>query len=550
MFFFLLIPFFYYQRSFGTFDPEQVGLFKMKLDSSPRTCPKVYTTGIVDPDSPLPDVPYYERGRHRDDLLISEAATFDERAPECGVFFQEQKEKVQRDVVRQFFEYDQSCSVTMVEADQVSRKFGKKSIEDSMINFLETYYDGENDDLTDFVDADQWLQNIAFMAIMVHLDSPMYAPNNWYLATANGGNRDWKIFQYDHNDILQQGPAFGMAPKCAPAMVYWPILKPWAGYLNTIPTVGRILNNEKNMEQYLTHVREQMNIIANGKILEELHIYLETIAAYASKDDYFTRHYETLEDFEKVELTNDNSQHNIYENPFLPTLRVRLEEVQKQLDAIDSGTLPRNGQYDYRSMCPDWRNPEVEIEPTFITADCPVPGCDGDVLACFGQFCIDGEFMHEFCPLLGANECASCFPHSTCGSALEVEVESKLLVPNPTTCGPDIAAECEIFAFCYDPEFGQCSFFGEHYHIECRAISEKCAPCFPNSRCGSADPASEPDGLEPAPSATSDIEPEIDALDDSGPEPLPSASGSSHSSLEWISKLLTLGILWSWMVVA
>merc|ERR1712176_1631712 len=97
-----------------------------------------------------------------------------------------------------------------------------------------------------------------------------------------------------------------------------------------------------------------------------------------------------------------------------------------------------------------------------ITDDCPVTDCDL-LVTCFGRDCIDGE-LSEFCKLAGADACASCYPYSTCGSALEVDDESKMLVPNPTTCGPDVAAECDIAAVCFEHSKGQCDFLGELMH--------------------------------------------------------------------------------------
>merc|ERR1719437_330513 len=99
-----------------------------------------------------------------------------------------------------------------------------------MINFLETYYDQENDDLTDFVDIDQWLQSFAFLSILVNSDSPLVVINNWYLATTNGGNRDWKIFLYDFDHLLKQALEVDISPECGPLMAYSPIIR--GGTLN------------------------------------------------------------------------------------------------------------------------------------------------------------------------------------------------------------------------------------------------------------------------------------------------------------------------------
>jgi hypothetical protein len=332
--------------------------------------------------------------------------------------------------------------------------------------------------------------------------------------------------------------------------------------------MGRVLNSEKNMEIYLTHVREQMDILANGKILDGLYRYGNTIAAFASKDDYFLYAYNTVEEYTEMELTEDTSKSNTLLNPFLPSLRARLEEVQKQLDAIDSGTLPRNGEYDSRSICPDWRNPGVEMYSSFMTEDCPNAECS---LAgfCFSVNCgDDGEFMFPEC-FPAEDLCSECYPYSKCGSAQDV-VTSGTFVESDV-CGPELA-ECASAAPCFDHLSGQCAFDGEILRADCFPVAQSCAPCFPNSRCGSGELApgiDAPDDSGSAP-ATSNLAPENESPGDSGLEPLPpleplspleplpplepldplsSARGSNLSS-EWISKLMALGLLWSWMVVA
>lgn len=486
------------QRSFGVSDPEKTGLFKMR--DLLAECE--FDTSLFDPNSPVPDPIYAERGRHRDAFpQIPEAATREETFMQCVEFFHQQKEKIWWDVGRAYLEYNQSCAVTMVETDMASRKFGPKSIDNSMINFLETYYDQENDDLTDFVDIDQWLQSFAFLSILVNSDSPLWAVNNWYLATTNEGSRDWKIFLYDFDHLLKQELEAGISPECGPLMAYSPIIR--GGVSNQQPLTRRIFNSKDNMEKYLTHVREQVNILTNEKILDKLYRYGETIAAYASKDEYFSfRAMDptpfpdiTLEVFEKTELAKDTSEYNTLHNPFLPSLRFRLEQVQKQLDAIDSGTLPHNGEYNPSYICLDWRNPGEEKYPYIIADDCASPECtDNFAQQCYSTGCgDDGEFLNEFLNVLneflsGAclqmdEKCNSCFPYSRCGSALEVD-ESDTFVESDT-CGPELA-ECALVASCFDHLSGKCAFDGEILWTDCLP-SLSCAPCFPNSRCGSID---------------------------------------------------------------
>ena len=83
------------------------------------------------------------------------------------------------DVVRGVDEYGGNCAETMVELGRVDRDYGPKSVEDAMKEFLEKYYGEDVDDLNDFIDTDQWLQNFAFTALLLHFDSPMGLINNF-----------------------------------------------------------------------------------------------------------------------------------------------------------------------------------------------------------------------------------------------------------------------------------------------------------------------------------------------------------------------------------
>lgn len=145
----------------------------------------------------------------------------------------------------------------MVKLGRVDRDYGPKSMEDPMISLLENkFYNKSVDDLTDSIDSDQWIRNIAVYTIMLNNDSPLININNWYMAATDAGVDDWKIVQYDHNGIATKGATTYLCGEAyAHRMVYWPILRPTCQSVEDHMIVGRVLNNEENMKKYLYYVQ-------------------------------------------------------------------------------------------------------------------------------------------------------------------------------------------------------------------------------------------------------------------------------------------------------
>ena len=223
------------------------------------------------------------------------------------------------------------------------------------------------------------------------------------------------------------------ASSCALLMAHWPILQPTCGPIEDQRFVGRVFNSEENREKYLSYVEEVADILEHSGIVEDRHRYGEIIAGYVMNDP-MAREYESVEDYKRTELTEENSGYNAFRNPILSTLRVRLGEVRAHFDAIANNALPRDRQYDTQSKCPDWRNPGVD----YFYSPCAInSGCYGhDPYICG----IDGEFTFPACKTLVPPSCGVCFPYSRCGSA-ELVDGSEIVVPSPT-CGPERAAEC------------------------------------------------------------------------------------------------------------
>lgn len=409
--------FFSRQRSFGAFNPETTALFKGKngMDDCPFSVASddVATRNLTNPY-------YFERGEHREDIPVLGSEGY----YQCIDFFYQVNDREYADAALGFQEYDNNCGLALVKMGLVDRDFGPKAMEDPMIDFLETkFYNESNHDLTDSVDADQWLKNMASYAIMLNFDSPMSNLNNWYLATTNGGANDWKIVQYDHHGVMYRNMAhYSCDESCSPRMVYWPILRPTCNSNEDNMILGRLLHSEENVQKYLSYVQEYVDALTSGGVLEKLYDYGNGIKEYVMEDPW--SYYPTIEAYADSELGADMEHYNTDDSPFLKTIQVRLQEVQKQLNAIRDGTLPRDGVYDEESVCPDWRDNSSEdyVSLSNVEGDSSVPD--------------SGTF-----------------------------VESEI-------CGSELS-ECAAATECFDHKSGICAFDGEILTVECQEIDRK-----------------------------------------------------------------------------
>jgi len=478
------------QRSFGVFDRSKTALFKGKtgIAACPYSDTMIDMMGPLDTENP-PDKYYFERGDHHTDIPVIEG-DYDQ----CFQFWLlDENQKAQSDLIRGYLINEKQCGLAMVEMGRMDRDLGPKSMEAPMIDFLDgTFYNEAANDLTDFVDIDQWLQNFASYAIMLNLDSPMMNINNFYLATTGGGADDWKLVQYDHNNIASKHTTDLCSGTCAPRMVYWPILRPTCESVEDHEIVGRILNREENVQKYLDYIQEFLNILAGDNTIEKLYAYGDDIKKYVLEDPFSTTpanigqnikglgQYQSVEEYEKSELGRNTNDYNVNISPFLKTLQVRIEEVQKQLDAIQDGTLPRDGVYDEGSVCPDWRDDTFEDYRSAATVadDCAIPFCS-DAAICYGQACgPDGNFLYDECTMAAAL-CNNCFPYSMCGSA---PTEPSSVLVQSSACGPEYV-DCATASSCFDHKSGQCAFDGEILTMECKEALP-CRSCYPDSRCG------------------------------------------------------------------
>lgn len=506
------------QRSFGPFDSNQAGLFKMKTFVA--QCPDYEAIMIRMAEArDTPEVYYFERGDHRMDIPTYRP---DSRM-NCYLFIYGTTYILEKmDMVKGYVDYGYNCSAAFVNLGRIDRDYGPDHLDDAMIAWLDQgfYSQPNNNDNNDndnhnthtlgvspdTVDTNQWLQTLASYAVTLNMDSPMgLVPNNWYLATTNGGRDDWKIVQYDHNTMTTQGGASFVCESraCGYRQIYWPVLRPTCGPLSDNAVFGRILrpDDEEGVEVYLEHVRTLTNLLTDD-FFDELRDYGRLIASYAAVDP-LAKHVDQAT-YEALELNlddndNDNDHHDEGEDdhtPFLSTLLARRDQVRAQLNAIDDGTLPRNiGDYDDNEMCPDWRDARAEdyVNPRTFDRDasfmCVNAQCERLNICYSDSVCrAKGtgsrvEFLEPFCKYLGA-PCNFCYPHSHCGANYDDDSDVFVVTTTSSSSSCENTDVCRDLNKCFDHRSGMCGVDGEFITPQCKKEAANCTACYPNSRCG------------------------------------------------------------------
>eukprot|EP00586_Coscinodiscus_wailesii_P017519 CAMPEP_0172498484 /NCGR_PEP_ID=MMETSP1066-20121228/113460_1 /TAXON_ID=671091 /ORGANISM="Coscinodiscus wailesii, Strain CCMP2513" /LENGTH=886 /DNA_ID=CAMNT_0013271771 /DNA_START=53 /DNA_END=2713 /DNA_ORIENTATION=- len=469
------------QRSFGPFNPTKTALYKVKTMAG--DCPYQNPEEIKEAeDSPNPDPYYFERGDHKDKIPVLGT----DKDMECGMFFFGQIMKERKDIIKGFVENDKNCGLTMVNLGRIERDFGPKSMDNTMISFLNDHiYSGNSEALPSAVDTDQWIKNFASYAVTLNYDSPINNYNNFYLASTSGGMNDWRIVQWDHNSIASTDAASLLCGGvCGLRLIYSPILHPTCQPMETNPLVNSILGNKNNRDKYIAHVQDFINILSTA-FFEEMQNHGKLIKSYVVKDPLNTL---TETEYEARELSSGFEVYSTRNNPFIKTLKARKQQVQNQLDAIAKGTLPRNGEYGKLEVCPDWRDSNGNNyigSSTFVLSEDTCDAVCEPAAMCYSHspmLCnANGTIVPPECQP-AQPYCDVCFPHSRCGT---LDDNSALFVENNATCSPDMEffTACKTLApTCFDHKSGECAFDGKMYSKECLEALP-CQGCFPNSRC-------------------------------------------------------------------
>jgi len=463
-------------RSFGAFDPAETALYKFKVIAA--SCGVDYTSEELETarQSPVPDPYYFERGPHRDTIPVE-----NDNYEFCMGFFYDQIGKDRADAIKGYVEYNEDCSEAMVELGLVDRDYGPKTTEASAKAFLQDHiYAEDNSGLPDAIDTDQWLKNFAVYAVMLNMDSPMNNLNNWYIATTSNGNNDWRIVQWDHNNVLSRTNL--CESQCDLRLIYKPILSPsCTTAMEDHPLLGPILsNNDENLRKYVEYV-EEFNSLLTDDFFQELYELGDSIKQFVVYPQYTAE----ATDYEASELSTEIEGYNTVYSPFIRTLRARKEQVEQQIEGFKAGTLPRGGKYgeDGKESCPDWRDPDGMnyLSKDYFDESCAFAQFCGEAQPCFSDdLCTsDGNFLYPECE--EARVCGACFPHSPCGL---LDDKSSEFVASTKNLECEEGGLCEVLAGpCFSETVGHCAFDGDIITEECKSATG-CSACYPQSRCG------------------------------------------------------------------
>jgi len=321
----------------------------------------------------------HERGRHRPDVPV--LIDYEQ----CmGSFFQ--------NIIHDFFEVQvvkqlsgETCGEFLVDNSLLDRDLGgSEKMDEDMAKF----YDEDlgpcadetcsNSNLPNDVDVDDFLKNMAFMAAALHLDSPLGNGNNYYLARASGGDPAWKMFQYDHNNIMTSFLSETCGQECSSEMVHWSVVRPTCRGLESMPLAGPLLTNPEWHARYLDYVREfHRDVMTNEDFLQQIQDHLVAIQGPSAEDPWWPEKAPLF----SLELSSGDDwslpgTNPMEMNPLMPMLRARASDIQKQLDALDQGTVPRPLEdIESSEVCVNWESPEARKAPEGCPQNCVYEGC-------------------------------------------------------------------------------------------------------------------------------------------------------------------------------
>lgn len=254
-------------------------------------------------------------------------------------------------------------------------------MDEEMVNFYDedlgpcTDESCSNSNLPYDADVDDLLKNLAFMAAVLHWDSPLGNGNNYYLARASGEDPAWKMFQYDHNNMMSSGLC---DQACGPELVHWSLARPTCRGLESMPMVGPLLTNPEWHARYLDYVREfHRDVMTNEDFLQQIQDHLVAIQGPSAEDPWWPEKAPLF----SLELSSGDDwslpgTNPMEMNPLMPMLRARASDIQKQLDALDQGTVPRPLEdIESSEVCVNWESPEARKAPEGCPQNCMYEGC-------------------------------------------------------------------------------------------------------------------------------------------------------------------------------
>jgi len=420
-----------FARGFPDYNPANFALYKVKTTS--LNCGGYnHLWAMTVPTATETTKFAFHRGEHRSQIPVLKDTAY-----MCGGKFMEGIENEFRDMIRAWKLHNRNCGEALVKEGRIDRDLGGKESEPMMKKFINDFlvhhdqdsgvckknFDCSTTGLEKKVDADQWMKNYAFYAVLQAHDTPLGNGNNWYLAQAADG-KGWKILQYDHNAIMNPGDFF--CPKCRNNERWnWAVTRPRCEASDQSQLTAPLFKNATLFDRYLGYVRDfTERVLTNSSLYAEVLAHAKALQPLVG-DDPFAKSKRL--DYSR-EVSAQPWAAGEKSGPVLSFLTQRGESVKMQLDAWDKGKFPRApGQVPAEESCQDWRTTE-QAAAAKVTSDkfvydpvlCPkelrdckeAAGCYIHDLACDKE---TGKMLHAACAEAKL-WCGKCYPYSRCGS--------------------------------------------------------------------------------------------------------------------------------------
>jgi len=387
-----------FARSFPGYDPSNYALFKVKSLAIPSLGCGSYQEAELQmareaAGGGSPSAYTFDRGEHRVPFPVLGV----EGLEECFASFIGWIGLGRADATLAYVrEGEPDCGSFYVDSGFIDRDLGKKEWEPSMKDFVNDHWSCASEEegcintelMSSQVDVDNFLKSFAFYATTLFIDSPIGNQNNYYIA-GTGDGQGWRIVSYDHNSAGDNG-ACNFA-HCPEKLIYWSIIRPTCGSLESNALVGPLLSDPILHEQYLEYVGSFVDTVTgNASFLGVLQKQIEAI-----KDDAEQDYWTPPGVFEKFEMSQEPADWEQEGLPWIPFLKARAEQIRLQLKALDDGSFPRGPHLEIpvepEEQCADWRSTEPVI--TGCYQNCLYEGCYQE-----------GWLVPGFCDLM-TNQC-------------------------------------------------------------------------------------------------------------------------------------------------
>lgn len=390
----------------------------------------------------------FKRGTHRTKMIVGGF-----NMEKCIGAFMEMITRESLDAVSAWKKHGRNCGKMLVEEGLIDRDLGPKQNDAVMQDFINAYLTHHGSTV------ETCKENVDCTAtgLGAAVDQENWLKNFAVYAVSitldsplgNGNNYflaqtgDGKGWKMVQYDHNNAFQQVDIVCPCRNDPIHWAITRPSCGASESSQLVGPLLSDSVLFKRYIDHVRTFTKTVFTNTSL------LAEMVAHAQSIAPFVRSDPWSFGYDySQEISGTPWREGAKEGTLLGFFRQRAASVQDQLQALEDGSFPRMPEnVEVWEACQDWRSKPVA----------PVVNTGASSQMIYGSIC------------------------------------------------PEAWAECNQASTCFDHNTG-CSASGKFTFAECQPAAP-CAPCFPNSRCGTLKETAGPT----APAASSNSSNGVDA---------------------------------------